>query len=78
MFLLTPEDYTILSGDHVIERTLQRLDEIDKPIELEDFPHFMLKEIWEQPRVLEDVFRGRIQYETNDLHSDTLETLSTE
>jgi glucosamine--fructose-6-phosphate aminotransferase (isomerizing) len=36
----------------------------------------MLKEIWEQPKVLEDVFRGRINFETNELHSDTLEHIS--
>jgi glucosamine--fructose-6-phosphate aminotransferase (isomerizing) len=36
----------------------------------------MLKEIWEQPRVLEDVFRGRIDFSTHSLHSDTLENIS--
>ncbi len=36
----------------------------------------MLKEIFEQPKVLEDVFRGRINFETNELHSDTLERIA--
>jgi glucosamine--fructose-6-phosphate aminotransferase (isomerizing) len=37
----------------------------------------MLKEIWEQPRVLEDVFRGRVNFDTHELHSDTLEHIAT-
>lgn len=53
------------------------VDENEKPAELGDFPHFMLKEIFEQPKVIEDVFRGRINFETNELHSDTLDHLLT-
>lgn len=37
----------------------------------------MLKEVFEQPRVLEDVFRGRIDFASNSLHSDTLEHIAT-
>ena len=36
----------------------------------------MLKEVFEQPRVLEDVFRGRIDFQNYSLHSDTLENIS--
>jgi glucosamine--fructose-6-phosphate aminotransferase (isomerizing) len=36
----------------------------------------MLKEIWEQPSVLQDVFRGRINHDTHELHSDTMERIS--
>lgn len=77
IFLLTPEDHTILSGEAKVTRSIHKVDETEKPVELGDFPHFMLKEIWEQPRVLEDVFRGRINFDTNELHSDTLEHIST-
>lgn len=38
----------------------------------------MLKEIYEQVEVMDNVFRGRINFETYDLHSDTLEDLSKE
>ena len=45
--------------------------------ELGDFPNFMLKEVFEQPRVLEDVFRGRIDFANYSLHSDTLAHIAT-
>jgi glucosamine--fructose-6-phosphate aminotransferase (isomerizing) len=76
IFLVTPEDYTILSGTTPVSRPELRVDESEKPVELGDFPHFMLKEIFEQPKVLEDVFRGRINFESYDLHSDTLEHIA--
>lgn len=37
----------------------------------------MLKEVFEQPRVLEDVFRGRIDFQNYSLHSDTLAHIAT-
>ena len=37
----------------------------------------MLKEVFEQPRVLEDVFRGRIDFKNYSLHSDTLSHIAT-
>jgi glucosamine--fructose-6-phosphate aminotransferase (isomerizing) len=77
IFMVTPEDHTILSGEARVNRSVHKVDETEKPVELGDFPHFMLKEIWEQPKVLEDVFRGRINFETNELHSDTLEHITT-
>lgn len=77
VFLMTPEDYTIVAGDAEVERSLHTVDDAEKPAELGDFPHFMLKEIHEQREVLENVFRGRINFETAELHSDTLEHIAT-
>jgi glucosamine--fructose-6-phosphate aminotransferase (isomerizing) len=37
----------------------------------------MLKEVFEQPRVLEDVWRGRIDFQNYSLHSDTLAHVAT-
>lgn len=76
IFLMTPEDYTILSGESRVDRSIHKVDETEKPVEIGDYPHFMLKEIFEQPKVLEDVFRGRINFESKELHSDTLEHIS--
>ena len=77
IFLLTLDDYTILSEGHLAERTRQIVDESEKIAELGDFPNFMLKEVFEQPRVLEDVFRGRIDFANYSLHSDTLAHIAT-
>jgi glutamine---fructose-6-phosphate transaminase (isomerizing) len=76
IFLLTPENYTILSGESTVERTIHIVDDSEKIAEIGDFPHFMLKEIFEQKEVLENVFRGRINFETKELHSDTLESIT--
>jgi glucosamine--fructose-6-phosphate aminotransferase (isomerizing) len=40
--------------------------------EREGYPHFMLKEIYEQPRVLRDCMRGRIESKFDGLYFDTL------
>ncbi|MBA7574757.1 Glutamine--fructose-6-phosphate aminotransferase [isomerizing] [subsurface metagenome] len=55
-------------GNNILTPKIQILDldigEIDKG----DFEHFMLKEIFEQPRSIRDTFRGRISRERNTIH----------
>ena len=55
-------------GNNILTPKIQILDldigEIDKG----DFEHFMLKEIFEQPRSIQDTFRGRISRERNTIH----------
>jgi glutamine---fructose-6-phosphate transaminase (isomerizing) len=66
---LNDDDLAIIKKDELILRTLRndsikpevkeidlKIGEIDK----EGFAHFMLKEIFEQPRAIHDTFRGRI------------------
>jgi glutamine---fructose-6-phosphate transaminase (isomerizing) len=77
MFLLTPTDYTIRASGLAVDRAHHAIDETEKPIDLGDYPHFMLKEIFEQGEVLENVWRGRVDFDTAELHSDTLERIST-
>ena len=48
IFLMTPEEYTILAEDRSVDRTLHVIDETEKPAELGEFEHFMLKEIYDQ------------------------------
>jgi len=54
--------------NNILTPKIQTLDldigEIDKG----DFEHFMLKEIFEQPRSIRDTFRGRISKERNTIH----------
>ncbi len=76
MFLLSNDDYSVRSSDQVVDRAHHTIDETEKPIDLGDYPHFMLKEIFEQWEVLQNVFRGRIDFENAELHSDTLERIS--
>lgn len=66
---LNDDDIAIIGKDELILKTLRvenikpvvkeidlRIGEIDK----EGYPHFMLKEIFEQPRAIHDTFRGRV------------------
>ena len=66
---LNDDDFAIIRKDELILKTLRtenltpevkeldlEIGEIDK----EGFPHFMLKEIFEQPTAIHDTFRGRV------------------
>jgi glucosamine--fructose-6-phosphate aminotransferase (isomerizing) len=86
---LNDDDIAIIRKDELILKTLRvekitpevkeidlKIGEIDK----EGFPHFMLKEIFEQPRAIHDTFRGRVMPDHSrvilgGLH-DVLETMA--
>jgi glucosamine--fructose-6-phosphate aminotransferase (isomerizing) len=86
---LNDDDVAIITKDQIILKTLK--NELIKPdikeldlkigeIDKEGFAHFMLKEIFEQPRAIHDTFRGRVLPDRSGimlggLH-DVLETMS--
>lgn len=47
---------------------IQTLDLDIEEIEKGGFEHFMLKEIFEQPKSIHDTFRGRISHDLNEIH----------
>lgn len=66
---LNDDDMAIIKADEMVLKTIRnkpitpevkevdlKIGEIDK----EGYPHFMLKEIFEQPRAIHDTFRGRV------------------
>lgn len=66
---LKDDDIAIIKKDELSLRTLRNtivqpdIQELDLQIgevDKEGFPHFMLKEIFEQPRAIHDTFRGRV------------------
>ncbi len=64
MAIVTKDDYTIKTIENIEQA--KHVSEIDfdiAEIEKGGFEHFMLKEIFEQPSVLEDVMRGRVRLE---------------
>ena len=68
MVVLTPDNVetTNIENEHVdkeIQEIHWDLDQIQKG----GYPHFMLKEIFEQPDTIKDAFRGRILPETGDV-----------
>lgn len=42
-----------------VKPSIQTLDQVSSDIELGDYPHYMLKEIFEQPQSVENALRGR-------------------
>jgi len=59
--VLTPSEYQILSFDHVpIERETLQIDWTVEDGDLGNFPHYMLKEIYEQPETIKNAIRGRV------------------
>ncbi len=59
--VLTPDSYQILSFDHEpIERETSQIDwKVDEE-EMGAFPHYMLKEIYEQTKTVANAMRGRV------------------
>ncbi len=74
---LNNDDVAIIKRDELILKTIdnvtlapkvQQLDLDIGEIEKNGFDHFMLKEIFEQPKSIRDTFRGRISADLSDLH----------
>ncbi len=54
--------------NEALQPNIQTLDLDIEEIEKGGFDHFMLKEIFEQPRSIHDTFRGRISQDLNEIH----------
>lgn len=62
--VLTPEGMNIAhrtTGS--VKPSIQTLDQVSSDIDLGDYPHYMLKEIYEQPQTIENALRGRLDEE---------------
>jgi len=58
---LTTSGCELVTTENVpVNRLSEKLHLDPTAVEKNDFPHYMLKEIFEQPRVVEDTLRGRI------------------
>ncbi len=55
-----------------VERAPQRIDWSPVMAEKAGYKHFMLKEIFEQPRAMEDTLRGRLDREAGDINGEEL------
>ncbi len=67
MVVLTKEGYRTQTLDEVaVEKAVEEISWELSQIEKGGFPHFMLKEIFEQPRALLDAMRGRISESTGE------------
>ncbi len=61
LVVLTPEKMDVRHRDNGrVRPSLQTLDQVADDTDLGEFEHYMLKEIFEQPKALENAIRGRL------------------
>ncbi|MDW8245157.1 MAG: glutamine--fructose-6-phosphate transaminase (isomerizing) [Sandaracinaceae bacterium] len=82
MVFLEDGDFAVLERDAYrihridtgerVERPLRYIDWSPVMAEKGGFKHFMLKEIHEQPRAIEDTLRGRLHREEGDIYSEEI------
>jgi glucosamine--fructose-6-phosphate aminotransferase (isomerizing) len=74
---LNDDDVAVIHKDELILKTLKNVTRTPKihqldldigEIDKNGFDHFMLKEIFEQPRAIEDTCRGRITTDKSEIH----------
>lgn len=69
MAVLTKDSVQITTLDgKVVDRPARHIDWSPVMAEKAGYKHFMLKEIHEQPRAIEDTLRGRLDREQGDIH----------
>ncbi len=79
MAVLTPSGVSLTDLDgNVVERKPQRVTWDPIMAEKGGFKHFMLKEIYEQPRAVKDTTLGRISQETGQVHLGEMDISSEE
>ena len=68
--IIKKDGYTIkkVEGNNLVRRGVTTLDMTVDQIEKGNFPHFMLKEIFEQERTITDTMRGRLNLESGKAH----------
>jgi glucosamine--fructose-6-phosphate aminotransferase (isomerizing) len=70
---LTPAGVEIQDrAGHPVKRPVQRLNWDPIQAEKGGYKHFMLKEIHEQPQVVQETFAGRVDFERAEIHFDTV------
>jgi glucosamine--fructose-6-phosphate aminotransferase (isomerizing) len=68
------KELTVKSIENVVQVPyVQELEMSLEQLEKGGYPHFMLKEIYEQPRSIYDSFRGRFDAETGEIHMRSME-----
>ena len=76
IFMVDGTEYTIINNGIEITRDCSAIETGERALELGDFPHYMLKEIYEQPGVIRNVIAGRIRMDTHEIINPTLNTLA--
>ena len=77
--ILTPKGVRVMDHDgHPVERPIQHITWDPIQAEKGGFKHFMLKEIYEQPRAVRDTLLGRMSLESGEVFLDKMEITAKE
>ena len=69
MAIIEPNGFKTMTIENVsVDKAIQRIEWDLDMIEKGGYPHFMLKEIYEQPETIRNAMRGRLVYETGESH----------
>ncbi len=67
--VITPEGFEISTLDNkAVDKQVEEIDWDTEAAEKQGYPHFMLKEIMEQPKIVEDAIRGRLKIDEGLAH----------
>lgn len=75
MVVIEWKKYSIYMAGEQVERSEEKVEASQKIDELWDFTSYTEKEIFEIPSVLENVFSGRVNFETKEINNETLDLL---
>jgi len=75
MLVIEGWKFSIYMAGEQVERASQEIEEAQKIDELGSFGSYTEKEIYDIPSVLENVFSGRVNFETKQIQNETLDAL---
>lgn len=70
---ISGDDYIIKSEWNIVEKKKKKLETQDLSNSKWEYETFMLKEIFEQPAIISRSFKWRINFETGDIYSNSLD-----
>lgn len=76
MVIIEKNSYKIISAGQEIEKHIFKSLKNESNENVWEFKHFMLKEIFEIPNIIENILGGRIHFETHEIKSNSLDKLS--
>ncbi|MDP5039157.1 MAG: glutamine--fructose-6-phosphate transaminase (isomerizing) [Candidatus Gracilibacteria bacterium] len=78
MVIIDGENYKIINSGKEIKKEIFESQKNNIEEDMGNFKHFMLKEIFEIPNIIENIIGGRINFETNEIKSNSLDKINFE
>lgn len=75
MLVISGNEYKITNADSIVKKEIQEIWDKAEEVMLWDFNHFMEKEIFEIPSILENALNWRVDFKEKQITSNTLEKL---